>query len=527
MITKLAAAAFGAMVFCDVASRQIPYLGKVGLVIWVLAIALICLVSLLELVRIALIPASPWGALVLAGTFAIIAFATYLATIRSANFENAQEIECLLRLLRESPSGGFRNYCHVGYPSRQFGISALLTDWFGPSFFLLHSGALFLILTGFFLFSAGTFQYGGGGRRGATLWLVAVGALAQFFWPLNLLGSFEQVSHPMSLSFVVVGLALLYHHRPDARWIWFGGIAALWLVHSYTPSLALVAGILTGALVPQFLKLPKAHKRLCLVVAAAVVISLGLSLEFRQDVQGTRSVPGQTPLDRLWALLLHLVGQRAEFPLTSPWVGRVLFLGTAVWALVSPRSDWRTRLVVGWVGSVVIAAEVFSSYAPSGAQFLSLHRATVAIPVFLGIFVTLAASLDKRILLPAGLLLAASGIFFQQSIFTRPVPDARDRVTQWIHEQPRDVQEKMHLFVDEALWNDLVSLQDKLRYFSRPTQYSPRKSTECPGPVPEGRIPAFVWSEKAACREALTKDGWTETALPINKSYSVYMYRKP
>jgi hypothetical protein len=374
-----------AIVAADILANFLAIAGAVGTVLWLLSYIYVILfagVAVRDIFRSSLESAAPY-ALFMIALYVSITVAN-VGNLRSFSSETAIEIGCTVHYLNLGGSLGFHQTCLFGYPMRQFLLPVLPSLLLGPSLIHLNMGGGVYFLLGTVIFAGGVARTLPSPYAANVIAALLLSVFLHLYWWNHFFLVFEQSIFPLSFALVLGGLFLYYSNPGQRRRAWpLVGIVLLWLIGSYTPSLAVYGLALAGLVYVAVTQRAERMPALSLIALSAA--SLWVSLGYRQDL---KVAPGSNfaSISDLWAGLEHLVYQNHGVPWSSPFLVFPLVLAVAL-TLIGVFG--RLALVVGlWVVAVFVFAIMSHGYAGNVLEF-RLHRAIVAVPVL----VTLAAAL--------------------------------------------------------------------------------------------------------------------------------------
>lgn len=302
--------------------------------------------------------------------------------IKNIDGESTQEIGECLNLFHNSNDMGYRKICHLGYSAKQFFLPSLPTLIFGRNNFSLNFGGSLYFLLGILIFSSGiliSFD----NKKAGDLFCATVLALFFHIHHLNfLLFKFEQSIYPFSFALIICGLLLYYFKNKSTEIILLIGFSMLYMVFSYTVSLALFfPGILL--LIYLFLKtsINKKKKILIILIIFITLISFVLSLQYRQDLRFADSGNPLTIngiLFKILEILKHLFyHSMGVSPITPAFTFIFLFI---LFSSLIFTFGYEMFFISLWIMGVIFASVILKGYSRFSLD-LSLHRATIVFPV--------------------------------------------------------------------------------------------------------------------------------------------------
>lgn len=431
LLRQSAWAVFGALVVLDIAAALIQPLGTAGVALWYLSYAyfiVFAAIAARDIVRNAVPHREPLVLIVILVYVVIVV--TNLTDARSYSAEAGHEIDCALRLLTSSSDHGFRGTCLFGYPARQFFLPALPSLLFGRSQLMLNLGGDLYYLLGVVIFAGGVIRYrGSDAAAGPLAALLLTVFLHVYFWSHFIL-IYEQSIFPLSFALIGGGL-LLYYLSGESLALPLGGLLMLYLIESYTPSLA-VYGLAAVVVLYLGLRAKEVRATSAALVGGSLIVLL-LSYRFRGDLNiGTGGNP-HVRQDVLTAFE-HAIYLNHGVPITSPMLVWPLIIAVALCLA------WQLGLegfAIGcWVIAVFLFAVASHGYALNSFDF-RLHRMMIIFPVL----ITLGAVVSRRLtfsraqnaLTVVVIVMLATGIRFHLDYRNAQQPDASLAYVSWLH----------------------------------------------------------------------------------------------
>jgi hypothetical protein len=466
---------FGILAVLELLARVVPEAANVGVFLWyatylyVFGFAAYCL---LDMAWHAWQRKAPVTLLTLAIATFVVAW--HWQDPRSLSGEATQEIACVLSQLTTTADHGYREYCFLGYPTRQFYLPAVPTLLFGHSMAALYAGASLYLLLGLVVFTSGVVRYFRYTHTGDWMNAILVGAIFHFYNFNFLTFQYEQSAFPAGLALLAVGLFFHYRVAPKPYLLVLLGFAGLYLIYTYTPGLALLGLELVVLLYWAIWEERTSRGRLPLMGLILVLLMfLVTSFSLRGDIRlhDSSGETGKQLLSDLATTFEHLLFQNHGNPMVSPlfnFVFIALVLGCALGSF-GPRAV----PVALWIIATIIAAEVAQGYAYYGIDY-RLERATVAIPVFLGLLAVVCAPLARRAnawhLAVSALIIGSTGLYFHNLYMKSLFPNPNWAFIQWLGRNvpaPRSTAQptSLYLLYGADHYNNLTSLYDTLQYF--------------------------------------------------------------
>jgi hypothetical protein len=315
------------------------------------------------------------------------------------NFESAQQMTAGLAGLKQ-PDLGYHALGFIMYPARQYTLTALPAEVFGPSLLALRLGYALCFVAGWAVFrhglslpleSQGRTQREAADTAGLFAQLILISPLA-----LHWVRSFEQTMLPLAFALSTLGWAMRWWAKRDLLSLLFFGWSAAMLGTSYSPSLAAWA---LGLVAIGYLLLPhnpwtnrQPGMRLPLAAVGGYALSCGLVCQIplravtaeRFSLAGDVGGPAMLSSTEIFQRITEgFIGLFADT--RTPFVHSLLLwplLGMALWVIVTPRvrSSWLTYGLLSWFVACIVAAVVFRGYVRHPPAF-DLYRALVIFPV--------------------------------------------------------------------------------------------------------------------------------------------------
>jgi hypothetical protein len=466
---------FGSLVGVELLVGAAPTVGGLGVFLWfasclyVFGFAAYCLLDLVGHAR-------RRETLVTLLTLAIagIVVALHWQDPRSLSGEATQEIACALSQLSTTADHGYREYCFLGYPTRQFYLPAVPTLLFGRSMPALFGGASLYLFLGLLVFTSGIVRYFSYSLKGDLLNAILVGSALHFYWFNVTTFDYEQSGFPCGLAFLVVGLFFHYRVTRQAYLLTLLGFAGLFLTYAYTPSLALLGLEVVVLLYWALFEERTIRVRLLIVgLVLGLLFFLGTSLSLRGDLRlhDSTSETGRQLLNDLALTFEHLLFQNHGVPMVSPLFSFVFV--ALVLACAMGACGRKAVPIAVWIVATIIAAELSHGYSSNGIDW-RLERATVAVPVFLGLLTMVCARWAQRAsawhLVATALIIGGSGLYFHKLYMASQPPSPQWAFIQWLERhvpaQPTTAQPRsLYLLYGANQFNGLDSLNDTLQYF--------------------------------------------------------------
>ena len=468
--------AFSTEFVCELLVTEHQVWGKIGMIFWYLLLLLLFVYAGYQLVIFLKISFKQKTFLTL---IALLVFSIILVVgisdPRNISGETNIETNCMLNRITNSEDAGFASNCFIGYPGKQFYLSALPSLLFGRSLISLNLGGSLYLILGLIIFVSGVFTYFKKNyRRADLLGFLALAIPLHAYYFNYLFYNFEQSFFPVSFGFMICGLYLAYLRTKSKRVLMLIGFILLILVASYTTSLALYALSLL-VLVYEFLKTRDVKTRLLILSITLVsLLSLLLVMQYREDIRlitGTRDISFlKKDLNEALYLFITNSSNPAWFtPILHPLV--LLLLGLSLLFFLRIKG-----FVVGIWAILVMAMSVVAqgyTYQPVSYMF---HRATVVIPVVLTL-VILALNLQKifagkryLVAIVLGFFLLITGVInifkFLESRTPEKYSDFYHMIT-WLKDNlPEESNTKgKAIYFANSLDNRFLNINDVAQYF--------------------------------------------------------------
>jgi 4-amino-4-deoxy-L-arabinose transferase and related glycosyltransferases of PMT family len=284
----------------------------------------------------------------------------------------------------------YTGYAFLGYPARQYIISAIPAAVFGRSILTLHLGFGIPFIMGILCFYSGLHRWAF--MKGVNSNLAVLPVLAMFTFPFvtEYYANFEQAIYPISFTMIAIGFFLLTLCKPNLLSLfgltWIGCMMST----SYTPALAslgllaaiLVLAILTLALLPMRMPLPVKLPQLLslgylLVEVNILMFFYATLLDKRQD-HFSKLQQGRNLLKTTGKSMVEfLMDKNAKFL----GVFAIIVLVYLVASLTLQLRFWDFTIAV-WVLGVSVMADILMGYTAYQPAWI-MQRALIVIPVLL------------------------------------------------------------------------------------------------------------------------------------------------
>ncbi len=485
---ELSLTLFFLLTLADPLSMSYKSWGKAGVILWLLSFLVMFVVAISQIINLA---QTAWKTKNFASLFSLLVILVLVAfnitRARSISGETTQEVACALEHIKKSIDWGYRRICFLGYPTRQYYLSALPSFLLGRNHLTLNLGGTLYFWLGISLFAAGSLKFNKFKTKQDLITGIGLISILHFyFFNHFLLNQYEQSNFPLSLGLAALGLYFLFRKTEKLFYLPLIGIVLHWLIYIYTPGLALLP-LVIFLLFIAFFKIDE-KKRVAFLITSLVIIvvtgiNLHLSFKFRQDV---RLIGEENPVTSLkpeaYKLLQHLTFKRMGEPFFSTSFS-VLFWSTLIFSLILNFS-LETIGLIAWILASIFIATFSRGYSYYHLAFRA-HRALVIIPAFLYLLISLLTKIKiKKILLYClYLLLLIDGFRFSQQYLNSRQPDPYLQVISSfeknsnIEDEPQNI-----LYFSQSAFRHIRSFRDFSQYFWPDTKiraFSPRYIPSC------------------------------------------------
>ncbi len=445
-----------------------PAFGKPGAVLWFISYALLfiftikCLWFILQKTikkesLITLITLSVW----------LVIIIIHLTNWASLSGETTQEINCTLNHFQNSSDWGFNKTCLFNYPARQYFLPTLPSLVFGRSLLNLNLGGSLYFVMGIIIFAAGSIKFFNSKFVGDILSGILLSFIFHIYFVNHFLFLFEQSIFPFSLALAASGLFLMYLREKSKELLFLCGIINLYLIYSYTPSLALIF-LIIAVLIHQAFHHAKLRKELIFIILITLS-SFFISLSTRGDINLVEANrPHLQVIEDTTRGIVHLIFSDQGTPTLSPFLN--IFFLLFVFSSLTFIFGWKSAAISTWFIGVIMLAVASKGYTYYGIDF-RLHRATVIFPVFLA---TVAIIMQKTLslinklhplLFVIWLFFLATGFQFQNEFLKSRPTSAHVKIIDYINRHAFIGQdEPATIYIDSRL-TSYISLNDTLQYF--------------------------------------------------------------
>lgn len=456
-------------------------IGRIGVIIWIMAFLTVFLESIFSLTSILKAAAAKKSVL----TTLVLCFFIFTAMIGTfnmvnSNSETTQEINCAVNNYL-APDFGFRKTCLFGYPARQLFIPALPSLLFGREVLLLNIGGAIFFISGLILFCKGIMKFFSKKSYHDFICSIIISSIFNFYYVNHFLFAYEQSIFPLSFSLAATGLLLSLTHDNFYKNVGLVGILMAYLVFSYTTGLFFVV-FTFGALIYLLFRFAqdKREKLFIIAIISCAFYLLLSSLLIRDDIHifesGSQSI--NIVSDVTQGFIKILTGGNTANYVTRPFQ-LVFLIALFIPFFTSLRKYYLFAFI--WIIGVFFFSIVSKGYSYYPIDF-RLHRSIVIIPVLLVFLGLVVNSFEirhvKKKYLYALLLFVVfvSGVFAQYNIIKAKNNDERHRHVSFIfwlrdHMSQRDLSQGGQIVFDDSLrdinsyYKNYTSVQDSVQYY--------------------------------------------------------------
>jgi len=459
------------IVVIEILSVYFPFFGILGMLLWYATYIFLFIFSLrcLKNLIFGVFRKTSIISLLLILLSVILIF-TQINNPAALSGETTIETECALTHIYEADDMGYRKTCLFGYPARQYYLSVLPSIVVGRSLAALNFGGSLYFLLGIVIFTHGIFSYYGFKKKTDYLASLAIASLFHFHYFNHFLFIFEQSIFPLSMGLILVGGFLEYKKSYNNIAVVPIGISLFYLTSSYTTSLALfgLAIIILSSLLITKLKGSLSRAILLLVIIGSITVLIS-GLLYRNDININEESRTKTVVvEDLSKSFKHLLTGDLPFPYTSA-VFRYIFVGVIAVSFFG-LAGYSGIIMSVWIIEVIIFSVVSKGYYFYALEF-RLHRALVALPVFLYLLTYLANRLSTfkygvKIVIAFSFLIITSGLYYNQKFLNNRSPNPQFAYIEWLKTNI-DTKQPSNLYIthEAGRFNGLISLSDTLRYF--------------------------------------------------------------
>ncbi len=381
--------------------------GNFGVYAWILSYCLIGAFAMRSLLKILkyIIEHQTYFSLVLLMIIVII-IVMHAFNINNGSLESTQQIGCTIEQLTKNADKGFRQYCFIGYPTRQYLIPALPTFIFGRSYSAINMGYAIYSLVGVVIFTSGLLIFLKkkiDAEKADIATAFGLASLLHLFFFSHILMMFEQSIFPLALGLSAAGLVLEYCVHKKGDYLIASSIMLFHLIFAYTPALALYGlGVVVFLYFMVHPKTPRRHRLFLLFVTSASLLSMYLSMRFRVDTQhmGEES--------QSMFSIKNLIDFLRDFILRhdviySTWSFHIVFLMSIILSVIalldfrkSRKDGWKVFVIMVWIVITICYGAFVRGYVPRNPAF-EIHRSLVVIPVLIPLVLYLLLPFLKHI----------------------------------------------------------------------------------------------------------------------------------
>lgn len=459
---------FFGIIASDISTVSFPYFGKVGVSFWYLGFISLSIFSLYAFTRLVSQTIEKKHFLTLFSLLFILSF-TLIQTFQNTNIsgETTQETGCILLQLQTKSDAGFHQSCFLGYPSRQYLISAVPSLLFGKSQITLNIGGSLYFFIGLVLFFHGFFKENSFTQKSDAIGSILIFSLLNFhYFNHFLFFSFEQSIFPLSLGLASIGLLLGFKNSHKTIYLFLLGLILYFAFSSYTPAIALAAIALFYMSLFFFKQgITKKQKFLLLLIFSSTITSFALTLSFRDDIRifGESNSQSVFLYQEFFRLFEHLFLKADLIPFMTGLGAMILVAGISYPFFAK---EYKYIPLSFWILATFIFAALSQGYSFYSLDF-RVHRAIVVLPFVLFLFGT-GLSKQKISLRLLKWLLVFTVIFgygFTRQYLQRLPVQNHLRFIHWFQSNVVSHEESTLNFINDA-GDDFLSLNDELAYFS-------------------------------------------------------------
>jgi len=461
---------FVLLIFLELVSFFYPVAGGLGMYLWMLVSILILLISIYSFYYFYKNVQDKHKIFLYLSWFIMLVFTIYNAT-KSSNisYETTQEAACLLGFINESGDKGFQQSCFLGYPARQYLMLALPTIFLKPSLTSLNIGGSLYFLAAQLFWGVGLYKFFKQKSNYSSFFsaLSLVFLLHFFYFNHFLFHCFEQSQFPLSLSMAFWGI-YLWKISDSQNWhLPLLGLLLLFIIQSYTPSLAFF--FLAILLLLDLYRYGEPKKRIFIVVIGGLA-SFFFSLTFRSDIKliGENHGSFSFLLNEGWLLIKHLFWRGQGFSNYSSIIGKIVL----VLAFLSPlfKNSKKIILLALWVIVTMFVATISQGYSFYGLD-MRAHRSIIILPtaIFLALntlqLIFKKNQINTRFFSLIFIIITTLGIWYAQSYLSSKPIHHYLHLFNYFRDNIRNVDEVEFLVFTEKSNKNFISLDDSLKYF--------------------------------------------------------------
>jgi hypothetical protein len=408
----------------DILTFYNPTFGQLGFIAWIVSYGFIvcfAIKSLLYVLKYIYHHQTYFSFVLL--MILVLVVVVHAFNINNGSLESTQQIGCTINQLLYKTDMGFRDYCFIGYPTRQYYIPSLLTMLLGPSYGTLNMSYSIYILAGLTIFTAGLLQFFKkyyGTERADIATALGLASLLHLFFFSHILLMYEQSIFPLSIGLSGAGLMLGYFSKRKFEYLAGASIILFHLIYAYTPALALYAfGIALFVYLAARSSIHKNHRFFMFLTIAGSAVCMFLSLKMRTDIQLIGGEHGSTiAIKDLMEFGKNFVIRHDV--IFSTWAFHVIFLLAIVASLISLKDmrmdwkkGWRICATMMWAIAAICFGTFSKGYATPPPAF-GIHRGLVVMPVLIPLILYIFVPIIKRI--PLKFLYAILVLFFANGL---------------------------------------------------------------------------------------------------------------
>lgn len=303
----------------------------------------------------------------------------------------------------KSPDFNYTGKAFLGYPARQYIISALPAVLFGRSITTLHMGFGIPFILGILMMYCGIRTWIKSRNLNTNLAVIPLYAILVFPYAAEYYANFEQAIYPISFSMLTIGFFLLLLHKTNIintiSIAWIGGL----LGTSYTPSIAMLGLLVVFLLLcsylwikkPEFMPFPSKNPVLSAKAAWLIAgnICVFFALTFLLERQDRMNIFKDD--QSIFSILIESIFNFLEDKKTV-FLG-VFHLITLIYFILSLTFQLKFYdfLLTLWIFGVVFFSNIMTGYAQYSYQWMQ-QRVMIIIPVLITAFTLLFSNLLKK-----------------------------------------------------------------------------------------------------------------------------------
>lgn len=465
---------FALLIVFDFITLPFPSVGKVGVLFWI--VSYLYILAFVLQCAWEIIQKSIQGKGLLTCIFIlfyVVLVGINISDIRSLSGETTQEIACALNHFNNSNDWGYKGTCLFGYPARQYFLPSLPSFLLGRQLELLQIGGSLYFLTGIIIFASSILRYYRYSDFGDFISGLLLVSFSHIHYVNQFLFFFEQSIFPFSFGLILVGFYIHFLSDNKSIPLYLVGFLLLYLIFSYTPSLALY--LFACAAILNIVVKRKIQNSLRIILFFLIILtlpSLISSFQFREDIH--IFAPNEQNLQTLITDVQQsfqqiLIGKVYETPYFSP-IYSVIFLLVILSSLLL-FFGWQYAFIALWILAVMILAVVAKGYSYYMIDF-RIHRANIVFPVLSAAIALLMRKIEvtvnPRLLGVLLIIYFLVGAFFQQNYLQSRKPNEHILFIDWTKQNVPYSSNSMS--IDQIVFasdsqNIFASLGDELIYF--------------------------------------------------------------